>query len=119
MIRVLLVLAAFACSAFAADINGNWKVTAEGPNGTIERTFLFKVEGDKLTGESNSSMLGKSAITDGKVDGDNLSFSMTVNFQGEEMKVNYKGKVSGDEIKLTSEFGSSGFSIEWTGKRQT
>ncbi|MCW5964362.1 MAG: hypothetical protein KIT83_10015 [Bryobacterales bacterium] len=118
MIRVFLVLAAFAWSAFAADVSGNWKVTAEGPNGTIERTFLFKVEGDKLTGESNSSMLGKSTITDGKVDGDTLTFSMAVNFQGEEQKVSYKGKVSGDEIKLTSEFGSSGFSIEWTGKRE-
>ena len=29
-----------------------WKGTAEGPNGPIERTFTFKVDGGKLTGET-------------------------------------------------------------------
>jgi hypothetical protein len=117
MKRTLVLFAMFALAAFAADINGNWKATAEGPNGTIERTFSFKVDGNKLTGETNSSMMGKSTINEGKVDGDNLSFWITINFQGEEMKVNYKGKVSGDEIKLTSEFRGGEFTIEWIGKR--
>ena len=53
-------------------------------------------------------MMGKSTITDGKVDGDNLSFSITAKFQDNEVKLNYKGKVSGDEIHLTSEMAAAG-----------
>jgi hypothetical protein len=66
-------------------------------------------------------MMGKSAITDGKVEGDNISFTITAKFQDNEMKLNYKGKVSGDTIKLTVDFagfgGGGGQSIEWTLKK--
>jgi len=117
MKRILLLLATLVLSLSAADVSGTWKTTAEGPNGQIERTFQFKADGSTLTGESQSSMMGKSTITNGKVDGDNISFSMTIDFRGEKMKVDYKGKVTGDEIKLPSTFGDSGMSIEWTGKR--
>ncbi|MBI4874656.1 MAG: hypothetical protein HY822_08485 [Acidobacteria bacterium] len=114
---VLVLIAVFAMVASAADVSGAWKATSEGPNGTIERTFVFKVEGSKLTGETVSSMMGKSEIMDGKVDGDNLSFTITVKFQDNEIKVNYKGKVSGNEMKLTAEFAGGDRKMEWVAKR--
>lgn len=117
MKRLLVLLTIFALGALAADISGNWKATAEGPNGSMERTFVFKVDGSTLTGETTSSMLGKSTINDGKVDGDNVSFWITVKYEGNEMKVNYKGKVTGNEIKFTAEIGDSGQSIEWLAKK--
>jgi len=119
MKRVLILMAAFAVAAMAADIAGTWKATAEGPSGTMERTFVFKVDGNKLTGETTSTMLGKSTITDGKVDGDNLSFTITADLQGTELKLSYKGKVSGSDLHLTSERAGDGGgqSIEWTGKK--
>ena len=86
-------LAATALTASAADISGNWKATADFGGQTIERTFVFKVEGTKLTGETTSSMMGKSTITDGKVEGDNVTFNITVKFQDNETKLTYKGKV--------------------------
>jgi len=117
MKRFLILFFTFAFSAMAADIAGTWKATAEGPNGTLERTFIFKVDGNKLTGEADSSMMGKSTIMDGKVDGDNLSFTITVKFQDNEMKVSYKGKVTGDEIQLTAHVGDGDMTLEWKGKR--
>jgi len=117
MKRLLLLIAVCALALSAADISGNWKATAEGPNGSMERTFVFKVDGSKLTGETTSSMLGKSTITDGKVDGDDVTFTITVNFGGNEMKLNYKGKVSGNEIKFTVESPAGGQTIEWLAKR--
>jgi hypothetical protein len=117
MKRLLLLLAAFAMSALAADVAGTWKVTAEGPNGNMERTFVFQVDGSKLTGETTSSMMGKSAIADGKVDGDNLSFTITIKLQDNEMKVSYKGKVTGNEIHFTAEIEGGSQSIEWHGKK--
>jgi len=112
---LLVLTALFALSAQAADISGNWKGSAEGPNGTIERTFTFKVDGTKLTGETESQLLGKSTISDGKVDGDNISFSITANYQGTDLKLDYKGKISGGTIKLTVEI--AGQSVEYTLKR--
>jgi hypothetical protein len=117
MKRILGIALAAALAAFAADVNGNWKATAEGPNGTMERTFAFKVDGEKLTGETVSSFAGKSEIRDGKIKGDDITFVITINLQGNSMDVNYKGKVvNKDEIKFTSEV--AGNSFEWHAKRQ-
>ena len=117
---LLIVAAAFAAVASAADIGGTWKGTAEIQGNAIERIFVFKVDGSKLTGETTSEMMGTSAITDGKIDGDNISFTVTAKFQDNELKLNYKGKASGDTIKLTvdfSGFGGGGQTIEWTLKK--
>jgi len=117
MRRMFAFFALLALPALAADVTGTWKATAEGPNGTMERTFVLKVEGNKLTGETTSSMFGKSTISDAKVDGDNLSFTITIKFQDNEMKLNYKGKVSGKEIKFTVESPMGGQTIEWLAKK--
>ena len=120
MKRLLTAFVLLAFSAIAADISGNWKATAEGPNGAMERTFVFKVDGNKVTGESTSSMMGKSAISEGKVEGDTVTFVLTGKFGDNEVKLNYKGKISGDQIKFTSEMagGGGGQSIEWLAKRK-
>lgn len=118
MNRLLILLILTSFTALAGEVAGTWKATAEGPNGAMERTFVFQVDGTKLSGETTSSFLGKSTIADGKVDGDTLTFSITVELQDNETKVSYKGKVSGKQIKLTSQFGGAdGQSIEWTGKK--
>jgi len=116
MKRLLFLLAAVALAAFAADVSGTWKGTADTPNGKTERTFVFKVAGDKLTGETSSDMLGKSTIENGKVDGDNITFTITVKYQDMELKLNYSGKISGDEIKLHVE-SDAGISADYTAKR--
>ena len=114
MRRLPVLMALFVLTALAADVAGTWKVSAQG--GAMERTFVFKVDGSKLTGETTSSMVGKSTINDGKIDGDSLSFTIMVNFQGNEMKVSYSGKVSGDAIKMAADNGG-GRVIQWEGKK--
>src|SRR5580704_3476269 len=117
MRSMVVLVALFAMNALAADISGTWKGTAESANGPLERTFTFKVEGTKLTGETESQMLGKSTIADGKMEGDNISFTITGNMQGNEMKLTYKGTVTGDQIKLTVDFAGGGQTVEYTLKR--
>jgi hypothetical protein len=116
MKRLLFLLAAVALAAFAADVTGTWKGTADTPNGKTERTFIFKVDGNKLSGETTSDMFGKSTIEDGKVDGDNISFTITVKYQDQQLKLNYSGKVAGDEIKLHVE-SDAGINVDYTAKR--
>jgi len=109
----------FAFTALAADITGNWKATAEGPQGAMERTFTLKQEGAKVTGETVSSFTGKSAITDGKVEGDTVTFTITAKLGDQDVKLNYKGKIAGNEIKFTSQMADGGNApIEWTAKKQ-
>ena len=114
LLTILFTL--FAFTAFAADVSGSWKGTADLGGNTIERTFVFKVDGTKLTGETTSEMMGKSIITDGKVDGDNISFTINVKFQDNEMKLTYKGKVTGDTLKFDVE-GVGGQAIVYNCKR--
>jgi hypothetical protein len=117
MKRMLAILVATALSVLAADVSGNWKATAEGPNGAMERTFALKVEGEKLTGETVSSFVGKSAIREGTIKGDDIKFKITVKFQDMEMELDYKGKViNKDEIRFTVDL--QGNTIEWVAKRQ-
>jgi hypothetical protein len=85
----------------AADVNGKWTAQVPGRQGnTQETTFTLKVEGDKLTG-SVTGRQGETPITDGKVSGDEISFTVTRQRQGNTIKQIFKGKVAGDEIKFT------------------
>ena len=87
--------------AWAADVDGKWTAQVPGRGGqTRETTFTFKAEGEKLTG-TVSVMQGDTPISDGKISGDEISFTLKLNFQGNEITFLYKGKVSGDEIKMT------------------
>jgi hypothetical protein len=114
---LVLLAFVFSLTVSAADISGIWKGTAQTQNGPVERTFVFKVDGTKLTGESNSEMFGKSTIEDGKVEGDDISFSLTISFQGNEGKVLYRGKVEGDQIKFSVEIPALQQKIEYVAKR--
>ncbi len=115
MRRVLISVFWFAAAATAA-IDGTWKASTDGPSGPIEWTFVFKVDGAKLSGETITHHDGKFPIQDGKVDGDSLSFTVTVNMHGADMTMSCKGKVSADTIQLSSEM--AGHHFEWKGKRQ-
>jgi hypothetical protein len=118
MKRLLILLAACALTASAADISGNWKGTAETAEGTIERSFVFKVDGNNLTGETTSNNFGKSIIDDGKVDGDNVSFTLKISMGGKDAKVSYKGKVTdANTIKFTVGVEGFGQTIDFVAKR--
>jgi hypothetical protein len=114
-----LVMAALT-AVWAADINGRWTAQVPGRGGqTQETTFTFKLEGGKLTG-TVSGQQGETPIADGKVSGDEISFTVTRERQGNMVKQLYKGKVAGDEIKFTrSTEGGQGNRppVEFTAKR--
>ncbi len=120
-VAVLPALAGLtALTASAADVSGQWTAEVPGRQGqTQTMTFTFKVEGEKLTG-SISTPAGESPISEGIVKGDELSFTQVLEFAGNQMKVLYKGKVSGDQIKFTRQReGGQGQAREVTAKRKT
>ena len=115
LLMTLLVTLLVAAPLLAADVGGKWTASVEGPNGDkMDIAFDFKVDGSKLTGTVKDPM-GEGAISEGKVDGDSISFVVARDFGGNDMKILHKGTVSGDEMKLTVEFGDRKF--EFVAKR--
>ena len=93
-----LVLAA---GAFAADVTGAWAAKIEGREGrSMEMTFNLKADGGSLTGTVAGARGNETAISDGKIDGDKVSFKLKREFQGRSFVMNYEGVVAGDEIKF-------------------
>jgi hypothetical protein len=114
---LLVLFAAFAMTASAADIAGTWKAAMETPNGAMENTFTFKVEGTALTGMVSAGPMGDRPISEGKVDGDNVSFVVKMEFDGNAFSMSYKGKVTGKEMKLTLTFPMGDQTFEMTAKK--
>ncbi len=98
-LSMLLTLA-----AAAADVTGKWIAQVPGRDGqTREVVYNLKAEGAKLTGTMSGPQGADIAISDGKVDGDNIAFTVKLEFNGNSMVRNYSGVVAGDEIKMKSQ----------------
>ncbi len=115
-----LIFLALLCGviALAADVNGKWSAEMPGRGGNSRQMIMtLKADGATLTG-TVSGPRGDTDIQDGKVDGDNISFSVVREFNGNSFKLNYSGKVNGDEIHFTvSREGGNAAGREFTAKR--
>lgn len=84
-------------AASAADVDGTWVGTV----GQSEITFQLKAEGAKLTGTLDNAVLpGATPIHDGKVSGQDISFNVVRTLNDAETRVQWTGKLEGDELKL-------------------
>jgi len=110
---MLLIL--FAMNLSAAEVTGTWKAVVKTEKGTINRTFVFKQDGTSLTGKTTSDRWGTSAIKNGKIEGDRLSFTITVDIEFGAVKIAMTGKVMGDVIQMTAEV--SGQTLDFAAKR--
>jgi hypothetical protein len=90
----------------AADVAGKWKATFDLQDGPVEVIYEFKVEGATVTGSVTSSH-GDGAVTDGKLEGDAISFAV----ERGDRKVQHKGAVTGNEMKLEVNLGERTVSI--------
>ncbi|HSP69724.1 MAG TPA: hypothetical protein VLN48_18500 [Bryobacteraceae bacterium] len=103
--RILLsaILAAvMATASFAADVTGTWTASFDTQIGVQKYTYTFTVAGNKLTGKAKSELaMTETDIVEGTVNGDDITFVENLNFQDMPLRIVYKGKLAGDQIKLT------------------
>ena len=120
LLHFTLASALFAIGALAADLNGKWTAQVPGRGGDPqEATMTFQADGDKLTG-SIATPRGERPIENGKITGDEISFSQTMEFGGNKVTILYKGKVVGDEIRFTRlREGGEGQAREFVAKRKS
>ena len=109
----IALVAAFAL--MAADVSGKWTFEQAGRQGGTPRqvTITLKADGAKLTGSVPGMGRGgadvpPSDITDGKVEGNKVSFSVTREFNGNKITQEYKGTVAGSDLKLNVTGGRGG-----------
>ena len=104
-----------AAPVLAHDVDGKWTGTVSTPMGDIPVAYEFKADGATLTGSTTGPDGGQVPIKDGKVEGNSISFGVTLDFGGMPLELSYKGIVSGNEIKITGEF--AGMPFEFTVKK--
>jgi hypothetical protein len=91
-------------SAFAADIDGKWVGSIDSPNGAMAVTYTFKSEGNTLTGTTAAPDGSALPIKDGKIDGNKISFTLTLDFGQGPTTFVYTGEVSASDLKLHTSF---------------
>jgi len=105
LVLASMLMLALCLPAIAADIDGKWTGTVQGPAGDTPVSFTFKSDAAKLTGSTPNPLGGPDvAITEGKIDGKNITFKVSLDFgAGMPFDFEYKGVVSPTDLKLTTE----------------
>ena len=100
-LRFVLIGLIASVLVWAADVTGKWTAEVQGRGGnTMTVTMNLKADGNALTG-TVSGRNGDTDISDGKIDGNNLAFTVVREFNGNQFKQNYKGTLDGDTIHFT------------------
>jgi hypothetical protein len=90
------------------DVTGVWIFSVESPAGKSNPTLTFKQEGEKLTGQYSSALMGEADLT-GIVKGQAIEFVVSANVQGTQVELKYSGSVdSKDSMKGTLSAGELG-----------
>jgi hypothetical protein len=110
----LLLLACMTSLLWAADVTGKWAAQAEnGPSWT----FNLKSDGAKVTGTMQGNDGKDRPISEGKLEGNDISFSVDSEYQGNPITLVFKGKVSGDEMQLRVDTKDGNWGTDHVAKR--
>jgi hypothetical protein len=121
LISVLNTLAfasflAMPTSAQSVNVNGDWDLTINSPQGTFNPKASLKQEGEKLTGALKGQR-GELPVT-GTVKDKEITITWTTKFQDQDMVITLTGTIDGDSIKGGADYGGLAQG-DWTAKRAT
>ena len=111
-----------------ADPTGTWTWSTPGRNGGEARksTLKIKSEGEKLVGTiatpgRQGAEPRETPVENLKVKGDEITFNVVREVQGNKFTAKYAGKISGDTIKgkVETERDGNARSRDWEAKRET
>ena len=106
---ILSALAWVCLRLHAADLTGLWKAEFDTQVGKQTYIYDLKTEGNKVTGKATGDINGQNKRTvdlqEGSLAGDTLTFVESFQFQGNDIRIRYTGKIVGDEIRFTRQVG--------------
>ena len=92
-------------------VDGTYRIEIDTPMGKQEASLTFITNGDKLNGAMVSA-LGNADFSGGTIRGDEVMWSMEINSPMGNVKLDFKGEVTGNDISgevKAGDFGSSPF----------
>ena len=110
ILGALTTIGLLASLCHGADIAGQWRGEFDSQIGQQKYLFTFKTDGDKLTGKASSEVNGQkreSDLKEGKITGDTIKFVETLNFNDNDIRIQYTGKVSTNGIAFHREVGDN------------
>ncbi len=99
----------------AVDPSGAWSLVVQSPQGDINSQLTLTRDGEQITGTLGTPM-GNVAIKSGRVTGNQLRLTATVDMGGESIDAIISGTIEGDSMRGTIVMGAMG-SFEFTGTR--
>ena len=101
-LAAIVVFALSVATVRAADPSGRWSATFMSDVGEQAYTYEFIVKGTTVTGTAKGSLTGETKISDGKIDGDTLTFVENATYMGMPVVFTYTCKMtSADQIELS------------------
>jgi hypothetical protein len=106
VIALLLVL--LTSIAHADGLLGKWTTEFDSQIGVQKYVLEFKESGDRIVGFATferSMGNGSVELKEIKLDGEKVSFSEPLSFDGNEITIRYSGTLTGNEMKLRRDVG--------------
>ncbi len=110
-VKRLLLAVCLATVLLDAGVSGRWTADENRGGNTLTVTMNLEMDADGATVTGTvTGAHGEADITDGRVDGDEISFSVIRDYDGRQITQRYEGTVEGDLIhfRLTVEGGQFG-----------
>jgi len=110
LLLIIAVMTGVSSLALAADIDGKWTAEVPGRGGNTQtQTLTLKASGSSLMGSLEGGRGGAVDISNGTIDGNNVSFQVVREFNGNQITQQYKGTLSSTgELTLTVSGGGGG-----------
>lgn len=88
------------------SVAGTYDIVTKTPMGDQKGTFTVNVDGSSFTGSVSSAMMGSMEVTDGKVDGNRLTWKMDMKVP---MPMTLEGDATVDGDSITGEVKAGAF----------
>jgi len=109
LVSLMALLALTGLVLLAADIDGTWTAETQGKNGPQTNTLTLISKGGELTGKlDNGGKGGPADISEGKIEGSNVTFKVVRDFGGKQVSQEWKGTITGGELTLQNSQGKGG-----------
>ena len=101
LIATLLLVA---LPSAAQDVSGRWNASVESEFGPVSFDFVFSLDDSGQLVGSMENEFGSIPIEEGVIDGNEISFKLTLDFGQGPLRFVYTGTVEADEIQMVSTF---------------
>ncbi len=97
------------------DLSGTWEMTTESQQGTFTSTVTLRQSGASFSGTSQTDF-GTGQIQNGTVSGNQLSFTLMLDFGGQSIEMEFSGSAEGESASGTA-VGFGGSTMNWTARK--